>query len=123
MPGARCVTGDLLQTAAVPERRAAQATFAAGAYPDGTHRSPRRTPRTEIRGSPPAEVYATLLEAGQTVTQAIDPDRYAWLQVARGTIRLNEMELKQGDGAAVSKESELAILAHDQAELLLFDLA
>jgi quercetin 2,3-dioxygenase len=70
-----------------------------------------------------AKVYATLLEAGQTVSQAIDPDRYAWLQVARGTIRLNEMELKQGDGAAVSKESELAIAAHDQAELLLFDLA
>jgi len=70
-----------------------------------------------------AKVYATLLEAGQTVTQAIDPDRYAWLQVARGTIRLNEMELKQGDGAAVSKESELAIASHDQAELLLFDLA
>lgn len=69
-----------------------------------------------------AKVYTTLLEAGQTVTQALDPDRYAWLQVARGTIRLNEMELKQGDGAAVSKESELAIAAHDQAELLLFDL-
>jgi redox-sensitive bicupin YhaK (pirin superfamily) len=43
--------------------------------------------------------------------------------VARGTIRLNELELKQGDGAAVRKESELRITAHDQAELLLFDLA
>lgn len=69
-----------------------------------------------------AKVYATVLEAGQTVTHAVDPDRYAWLQVARGTISLNEMELKQGDGAAVSKESELVIVAHDQAELLLFDL-
>ncbi len=70
-----------------------------------------------------ARVYATLLDAGQLVTHAVDPNRYAWLQVARGTIRLNEMELKQGDGAAVSKESELAIAGHDQAELLLFDLA
>jgi redox-sensitive bicupin YhaK (pirin superfamily) len=70
-----------------------------------------------------AGVYAILLEAEQTVTHAVDPERYAWLQVARGTIRLNEMELKQGDGAAVSKESELTIAAHDQAELLLFDLA
>jgi hypothetical protein len=33
------------------------------------------------------------------------------------------MELRQGDGAAVSKENELAVTAHDQAELLLFDLA
>ena len=68
-------------------------------------------------------VYATLLDAGQIVTHTLQPDRYGWLQVARGTVRLNGMELKQGDGAAVSKESDLTIEAHDQAELLLFDLA
>ena len=70
-----------------------------------------------------AAVYATILDAGETVVRAMTDDRYAWLQVARGTIRLNDRELKQGDGAAVSQESELAITAHDQAELLLFDLA
>ena len=70
-----------------------------------------------------AQVYATVLDAGQTVVHALNEDRYAWLQVARGTIRLNEAELKQGDGAAVRKESELKLNAHDQAEVLLFDLA
>lgn len=70
-----------------------------------------------------ARVYATLLDAGQTVTHPLDPDRYGWLQVARGTIRVNEVELEQGDGVAISLETELAIAAHDQAELLLFDLA
>jgi quercetin 2,3-dioxygenase len=70
-----------------------------------------------------AQVYATLLDSGKTVVHRLAEDRYAWLQVARGTIHLNEMELKQGDGAAVRKESELRISAHDQAELLLFDLA
>lgn len=70
-----------------------------------------------------ARLYATVLDAGKTVVHALAEDRYAWLQVARGTIRLNELELKQGDGAAVRKESELRITAHDQAELLLFDLA
>ena len=70
-----------------------------------------------------AQVYATLLDSGKTVVHRLAEDRYAWLQVARGTIRLNEMELKQGDGAAVRKENELRITAHDQAELLLFDLA
>ena len=68
-------------------------------------------------------LYAALLDAGQLVTQTIDPSRHAWLQVARGTISVNETELKQGDGAAVSRESELAIAAHDRAELLFFDLA
>ena len=70
-----------------------------------------------------AQVYAAVLDAGQTVVHTLDENRSAWLQVARGTIRLNEMELKQGDGAASRKESGLKIAAHDQAEILLFDLA
>jgi redox-sensitive bicupin YhaK (pirin superfamily) len=70
-----------------------------------------------------AQVYATVLDAGQTAVHALDEHRSAWLQVARGTIRLNEVELKQGDGAAIRSESELKIAAHDQAEVLLFDLA
>lgn len=70
-----------------------------------------------------ARVYAALLDTAQNVTHAIDQNRYAWLQLARGTIDLNGVELKAGDGAAVSQEGELAITARDQAELLLFDLA
>lgn len=70
-----------------------------------------------------AQLYASILDAGQTVVHALADGRYGWLQVARGTIRLNEVELKQGDGAGVSNESELRITVHDQAEFLLFDLA
>jgi len=70
-----------------------------------------------------AQVYATVLDAGKTVIHAVAENRHAWLQVARGTIRLNEVELNQGDGAAVRKEIELKITARDQAEVLLFDLA
>src|SRR2546422_95213 len=40
-----------------------------------------------------------------------------------GTVELNSTEMIQGDGAAVSGENNLRIIAHDQAELLLFDLA
>jgi redox-sensitive bicupin YhaK (pirin superfamily) len=69
------------------------------------------------------QVYATVLEAGKAVNHAMAESRHAWLQVARGTVRLNEMELRQGDGTAVSKERQLTITAHDQAEVLLFDLA
>jgi redox-sensitive bicupin YhaK (pirin superfamily) len=70
-----------------------------------------------------AQLFAAILDAGQTVVHAIDDKRYAWLQIARGTVRLNDVELKQGDGAAVRDESSLSIAAHDQAEVLLFDLA
>jgi redox-sensitive bicupin YhaK (pirin superfamily) len=70
-----------------------------------------------------AQVYATVLEAGLAVVHPLKESRHAWLQVARGTITLNEVELKQGDGAGVIRERELRIAAHDQAEVLLFDLA
>ena len=70
-----------------------------------------------------AEVYAALLDAGKAVIHTLAEDRHAWLQLARGAISLNEVELKEGDGAAVSNQSELTIKAHDQAEVLLFDLA
>ena len=69
-----------------------------------------------------ARVYASILEAGQSVEHALADNRYAWLQIARGTVKLNELEMKQGDGAAISRET-LNIIAHDRAELLLFDLA
>lgn len=69
------------------------------------------------------QLFATLLDGGQSLAHELAAGRYAWLQVGRGTIRLNETELKQGDGAAVSNESKLTISAHDNAEFLLFDLA
>ena len=70
-----------------------------------------------------AQVYTAVLDAGQSIVHSLNDSRHAWLQVARGTINLNEIDLKQGDGAAVSRERELTIAAHDQAEVLLFDLA
>jgi redox-sensitive bicupin YhaK (pirin superfamily) len=70
-----------------------------------------------------ARLFASILDAGQTLVHALGEGRYGWLQVARGTVRLNEVELKQGDGAAISNEREARITAHDQVEFLLFDLA
>ena len=70
-----------------------------------------------------ARVYAGILNADQKIDYRLAENRYAWLQIARGTIELNQAELRQGDGAAVSAEGNLSIVAHDQAELLLFDLA
>ena len=70
-----------------------------------------------------ARVYAGMPEVNQSVEHRQAEDRHAWIQVARGTLNLNGVELHQGDGAAVSNEPRLVIVAHDEAELLLFDLA
>ena len=70
-----------------------------------------------------ARLYATLLDAGASVEHTLGANRYAWLQVARGPVKLNEFDLQQGDGAAISNETDLRIVAQEAAEILLFDLA
>ena len=70
-----------------------------------------------------ARVYSTLLGKGQTVTHALAPGRHAWVQVARGQIRLGDVALSAGDGAAISDENSVTLTGVEPAEVLLFDLA
>jgi redox-sensitive bicupin YhaK (pirin superfamily) len=69
-----------------------------------------------------AKLYSTLLEEGKEVSHEFASGRYGWVQVARGTVELNGMLLKEGDGAAISGESRLKLTAKQPAEVLLFDL-
>jgi redox-sensitive bicupin YhaK (pirin superfamily) len=69
------------------------------------------------------ELYATRLGAGETVKHLLKPERYAYVQVARGSVKLNGKELAEGDGAAISKEKALELIGVKDAEALLFDLA
>jgi redox-sensitive bicupin YhaK (pirin superfamily) len=64
----------------------------------------------------------TLLRPGKTRALALDPGRYAWVHVARGTTSLNGSPLAEGDGVAVSGEAGVTFEGGD-AELLAFDLA
>lgn len=70
-----------------------------------------------------AQVYATRLVSGQAVSHTLQPGRRAWLHVARGKVTLNGQALDESDGAAVTQESTLSIVARSDAEVLLFDLA
>jgi redox-sensitive bicupin YhaK (pirin superfamily) len=45
------------------------------------------------------------------------------VQVARGSVRVNDQLLQAGDGAAVSDAPQLGLEAQEAAEVLLFDLA
>ncbi|MEZ2240682.1 pirin family protein [Microcoleus sp.] len=69
------------------------------------------------------DLYAAVLDKDARVSHVLQSNRYAWVQVARGSVLLNGLALEQGDGAAVSDESELVIEATAEAEFLLFDLA
>jgi redox-sensitive bicupin YhaK (pirin superfamily) len=69
-----------------------------------------------------AKIFASLLDESQEVVHSLENGRSAWLQVAAGSVRLNDVALKRGDGAAVTQESKLRITAQEPAEILLFDL-
>jgi quercetin 2,3-dioxygenase len=70
------------------------------------------------------DLYATSLQAGETVSHTLTPGRVAWLQVARGAVQLNDRRLSAGDGAAIAEEDRLTLKGvADQSEALLFDMA
>jgi quercetin 2,3-dioxygenase len=69
------------------------------------------------------ELYATVLGAGESVRHELKRDRHAYVQVARGSVKLNGTELQEGDGAAISAEKAVELTGVQDAEVLLFDLA
>ena len=67
-------------------------------------------------------VYRAVLGPGEEVAHPIAPDRYAWIQMARGTGLVNGTRLAAGDGAAVSEERSVALRGIESLEVLVFDL-
>jgi len=70
-----------------------------------------------------ASVYAARLGTGMRASHKLARGRYAWLQVARGRVRMNWFVLESGDGAAISEEPRVELSGAEDAEVLLFDLA
>lgn len=68
------------------------------------------------------ELFASIVDVGESVEHSLAPGRHAWIQVARGSVAVNGVDLEEGDGAAVSDETEIRIEGRDSAEVLLFDL-
>ena len=71
-----------------------------------------------------ASLYVGLLNKGDRVTHNAAKHRSLWVQIARGAVEVNGKTLATGDGAAITNESELELVATaDNTEILLFDLA
>jgi len=70
-----------------------------------------------------AVVYAGLLDHGERAELELADNRRAWIQVARGQVRIGDSLLKAGDGASITQETTLVIEGVERAEVLVFDLA
>jgi redox-sensitive bicupin YhaK (pirin superfamily) len=74
-----------------------------------------------------ARLFSAILDRGERVEHTLAAGRGAWVQAARGSVDLNGVTLREGDGAAIEKEPSLAISAPagpagSPSEILLFDL-
>jgi redox-sensitive bicupin YhaK (pirin superfamily) len=69
-----------------------------------------------------ARLFGGTLAARAPVRHALPQGRSAWLHVARGDLRLGELALGAGDGAAIRDERELVLASDSGAELLLWEL-
>jgi redox-sensitive bicupin YhaK (pirin superfamily) len=119
----------LLQIWIIPEREGQQPEYEEKKFADEETRNRLRliiSPDGDdgaVRIHQDARIYASVLDEGKTVNHQIPTGRHAWLQVAGGAVELNGTQLKHGDGAAVSQENQLSIVARESSEVLLFDLA
>src|ERR1051325_4574684 len=119
----------LLQIWIMPRERDLPSGYEQKAFAEDERRNRLRLVASEDGGDcsvtiqQDAKLYVAILDRDATIEHTLTENRYAWLQVARGNVSLNGRQLAQGDGAAISREPSLKILASDKAELLLFDLA
>ena len=116
----------LLQIWILPERRGLQPGYGQKPFP-----REERTGRLQPIATPDgrggslvihqdASILAALLR-GHTVRYKHAEGRHLWVQIASGSLALNGVELKEGDGAVASNESD--VLLTGDGEALLFDLA
>jgi redox-sensitive bicupin YhaK (pirin superfamily) len=69
-----------------------------------------------------ARVYAGLIDGAESCDLEIDPERYAYVHVARGRVTLNGSVLGEGDGVRIRAEQRLSFSDGEDAEVLVFDL-
>jgi redox-sensitive bicupin YhaK (pirin superfamily) len=68
-------------------------------------------------------MYSSILLLGHHLIHELAAGRGAWIHVVKGRIRLGDLDLRAGDGAALENVASLSFTAQAAAEILLFDLA
>lgn len=117
-----------LQIWIVPDRRGVTPRYQQVHFPDESKRG-----RLRLIISPQGQdgslgvyqdvrVYAGLFDGAESQALEIPDGRHAYVHVARGTVYVNGLALRDGDGARVREEPKLILSDGEDAELLIFDL-
>ena len=119
----------LLQIWILPETQGLEPSYEQKAYSDAEKRgklcliASQEGRDGSVKVHQDLNLYATVLGTGEQVNFSAKDDRSVWVQVARGSVMLNDQLLAQGDAAAVSQETQLDLTGKELAEVLIFDLA
>jgi redox-sensitive bicupin YhaK (pirin superfamily) len=70
-----------------------------------------------------ARLYAGLFDGAESASLALNPARKSYVHLVRGELAVNGTSLSTGDAALIEGESQLALSAGKDAEVLVFDLA
>lgn len=70
-----------------------------------------------------AAVMAATLSKGQELRHVLAPGRAAYLVSARGSATVNGHPIRERDAAAVAEEREVVIVAEDEAEVVMVEVA
>lgn len=68
-------------------------------------------------------IFAARIDEGASAEIDLPEGRYGWVQVVRGTLKVNDQPLAEGDGLAAFQEPKLSFKATEESEVLFFDLA
>lgn len=119
----------LYQIWLMPEREGLEPSYEQRAFPEEERRNQFRLVASpdgrdgSLAIRQDAQLYLASIDEGQGTALALANGRHAWLQVLRGAIEFGGRSLSEGDGAAVSDETEITVRAETPAEVLVFDLA
>jgi redox-sensitive bicupin YhaK (pirin superfamily) len=106
----------------------------APSYEQKTFNAAEKTGRLRLVASPDgaqgsvtihadAALYAGLLDADQRAQVSIAPGRKAYVQLLRGSLKVNGKALIAGDAAVMADEISIELSDAQDAEVLVFDLA
>jgi quercetin 2,3-dioxygenase len=117
-----------LQIWIIPDRQGHAPGYEQKAFPDAERRGVLRVVASpdgrdgSVTIHQDATLASTLLAPGVSVEHVLKPKRYAWLQVARGSVTVNGEALQTSDGVAIAGDGTITITGVTDAEVLVFDL-
>jgi redox-sensitive bicupin YhaK (pirin superfamily) len=118
----------LYQIWLLPDKRGYSPSYEQKAFPEQDRRDRLRIVASgdgregSVQIHQDASLSIGALSAGTLIEHSIANGRFAWVQVARGTVEVAGQKLAAGDGAAVRGAGSLALAGITDAEVLVFDL-